>query len=483
MGTYILKRVLLMVPTFAAISLLVFIVLQFAPGTPGAEMVGAGGEASQSADLAGQKRESYRLFKEQFNLDKPVLFNNRFGLDTPTVTQTLDDILNRSETVSPGRRIEAQEEIEDWGQYAIPPLMAVLTTSNDRHLRALASQRLAINAQRPLKSLYKKSITPGERAENKEIAAENNQVRTWIFRVEDNEEQEAEVVKAWSDWFAGANERWEWSAADKVGIFFGDTRFARYWSNLIRLDFGISHVDKRPVLGKILKKLKYSITLAFTSVLLIYFLSVPLGIWSAVKQNTVPDRVVTVIIFILYSLPSFFTAVFLLNLLTRGTPFQAFPTSGFESLDTSGMTTLQYLKDVLWHVFLPIVCYVYGGLAALSRYARTGILDVIRSDYVRTARAKGLNEGMVIIKHAARNGMIPILTLLATLLPVLISGSVVIEVIFGIPGMGSYIFESIGVRDYNSVMGVLLISAALTLVGMLLSDISYALVDPRISFD
>jgi peptide/nickel transport system permease protein len=483
MGTYILKRVLLMVPTFAAISLLVFIVLQFAPGTPGAEMVGAGGEASQSADLAGQKRESYRLFKEQFNLDKPVLFNNRFGLKTSTVTQTLDDILNRSETVPPGRRIEAQEEIEDWGQYAIPSLISIVTTSEDRGLRALASQRLAINAQRPLKSLYKKSITPEERAENKVIAAENNQVRTWLFRMEDAEAREAEVVGAWSDWYATAGERWDWSATDKVGIFFGDTRFAKYWSNLIRLDFGISHVDKRPVLGKILKKLKYSITLAFTSVLLIYFLSVPLGIWSAVKQNTVPDRIVTVIIFILYSLPSFFTAVFLLNLLTRGTPFQAFPTSGFESLDTSGMTTLQYLKDVVWHVFLPIICYVYGGLAALSRYARTGILDVIRSDYVRTARAKGLNEGMVIIKHAARNGMIPILTLLATLLPVLISGSVVIEVIFGIPGMGSYIFESIGVRDYNSVMGVLLISAALTLVGMLLSDISYALVDPRISFD
>ena len=483
MGTYILKRVLLMVPTFAAISLLVFIVLQFAPGTPGAEMVGAGGEASQSADLAGQKRESYRLFKEQFNLDKPVLFNNRFGLDAATVTQTLDDILNRDETVPPGRRIEAQEEIEDWGQYAIPPLVEILTQSDDRDLRALASQRLAINGQRPLKSLYKKSITPEERAENKEISAENNQVRTWMFRMEDSEQREAEVVDAWRDWYTGASVRWDWNAADKVGIFFGDTRFAKYWSNLIRLDFGISHVDKRPVLGKILKKLKYSITLAFTSVLLIYFLSVPLGIWSAVKQNTVPDRIVTVIIFILYSLPSFFTAVFLLNLLTRGTPFQAFPTSGFESLDTSGMTTLQYLKDVLWHVFLPIVCYVYGGLAALSRYARTGILDVIRSDYVRTARAKGLNEGMVIIKHAARNGMIPILTLLATLLPVLISGSVVIEVIFGIPGMGSYIFESIGVRDYNSVMGVLLISAALTLVGMLLSDISYALVDPRISFD
>jgi peptide/nickel transport system permease protein len=147
------------------------------------------------------------------------------------------------------------------------------------------------------------------------------------------------------------------------------------------------------------------------------------------------------------------------------------------------MTTLNYIKDVLWHVSLPIVCMSYGGLAALSRYARTGLLDVIRADYIRTARAKGLPEGIVIIKHAARNGMIPIITLMATLLPVLIGGSVIIEVIFGIPGMGSYIFTSITQNDYNAVMVVLLISSLLTLIGMLLADLAYALVDPRITFD
>jgi peptide/nickel transport system permease protein len=147
------------------------------------------------------------------------------------------------------------------------------------------------------------------------------------------------------------------------------------------------------------------------------------------------------------------------------------------------MTTLEYIKDIAWHVTLPIICMSYGSLAALSRYARTGLLDVIRADYIRTARAKGLPEGIVIIKHAARNGMILILMLMATLLSVLIGGSVIIEVIFGIPGMGSYIFESITLRDYNAVMAVLLISSTLTLIGMLLSDLSYALVDPRITFD
>jgi peptide/nickel transport system permease protein len=122
-------------------------------------------------------------------------------------------------------------------------------------------------------------------------------------------------------------------------------------------------------------------------------------------------------------------------------------------------------------------------LAALSRYARTGVIDVIRADYIRTARAKGLSEPVVIIKHAVRNGMIPILTLLGGLLPVLVSGSVVIEVVFNIPGMGTFLVDSINQRDYNAVMAILLASSWLTQIGILLSDLSYALVDPRISLD
>ena len=482
MGVYIIKRILLMIPTFFAISLIVFVILNFAPGNPGAQALGAD-NLGQSSQLAGQQQESYRLFKEQFNLDKPVLVNTRFALSDDRIRGSLTDVVAPGDAVTPKRKINAREELIDWGNYAIPGLVRLLNNDNDRQVRQLAAQTLSVSAQRVLLKQYGGQLTDEEREQNRAIAAENDTIRQWVYGPADSAEREAEVQRSWLKWFKENEERWTWSGAERVRIFLFDTRFAKYWGNLARLDLGLSHVDKRPVLRKVISKLKYSITISFTSVILIYLISVPLGLWSAVNQNTLPDRVLTVVLFMLYSLPSFFVGVFLLNLLTRGTPWEVLPTTGFSAIDTSGMTTLDYLWDVAKHVFLPIVCLSYAGLAVLSRYARTGLLDVIRADYIRTARAKGLPEWVVIIKHAARNGMIPILTLLATLLPTLIGGSVVIEFIFGIPGMGLYVFESIGVRDYNAVMAVLLMSSVLTLIGMLLSDLSYALVDPRITFD
>ena len=484
MAVYIIKRILLMIPTFFAVSLIVFVVLNFAPGNPAEVALSSGdGKSGQSTQLSSQTRESYRIFKEQFNLDKPILVNTRFGIDGSQVRDTLVDLLAPLGEIKPARRARAEDHIEDWGQYAVPGLMEVLRNDPDRTMRAFASQRLAVNAQRVVKTISGRRLTDEERDANKAITRENGRVVAWTFQPEDTAEREGEIVAAWSTWYEDNQDRWEYTTGDKFAIFFGDTRFAKYWGNLMRLDFGISHVDKRPVIPKILHKLRYSVTLSLSAIVLVYFVSVPLGIWSAVRRNTPMDRVVTVVLFMLYSLPSFFVGVFLLNLLSRGTPFQVFPTSGFQSLDVSGMTTLDYFRDVIWHVVLPIICLSYASLAVLSRYARTGLLDVIRADYIRTARAKGLPEFIVIVKHAARNGMIPILTLLATLLPALFGGSVVVEVVFGIPGMGSYMFESITLRDYNAVMAVLLISCALTLVGMLISDLSYALVDPRITFD
>ena len=484
MLNYVLKRLLLMIPTFAAISLLVFVVLNFAPGTPGAQMQTGENQGSQDASNTGDQQESYRLFKEQFNLDKPVLYNTRFTVGRPDVQAMLSDAMNLPGDVSQGRRIEAQDVLENWGRYAVPGLISTLEEDTlPVELRAFASQRLTFNAQIQNKLIYKRGLNAEERAEVKRIAKNNSEFKSWSFGKNAPADTQAEVTAQWSQWYQVNAHNWNYSLGDKARILLMDTRFAKYWGNLVRLDFGVSHVDKRPVLQKVFSKLRYSITLSLATLLLIYGISVPLGIWSSVKQNSLADRIVTTILFMLYSLPSFFTAVFLLNLLTRGTPVAWFPTSGFESLDTTQMTTLEYIGDVAWHCVLPVLCMSYAALAALSRYARTGLLDVIRSDYVRTARAKGLPESIVILKHAARNGMIPILTLLASLLPALIGGSVVIEVVFGIPGMGSYLFESITVRDYNAVMAVLLISSGLTLIGMLLSDLSYALVDPRITFE
>ena len=484
MGIYAIKRVLLMIPTFFAVSLVVFVVLNFAPGNPAAVALVAGDAGSgQSSELSGQKRESYRLFKEQFNLDKPILLNTRFGLRTERVRKTMADMLQLDGEVAIGRRMDLSEELENWGWYAMPALIELLQNDPSPQLQAFASDRLTINAQRPLISPTNRRLSEEERDRNREVARDNGRVLAWKFGADDPAERKAEVVDFWIAWHDERSAEWDYTSGDKVRILLLDTRFAKYWGNLVRLDFGISHRDKEPVLRTVLYKLRYSITLSLSAVLLAYLVAVPIGIWSSVRRNTNMDRIVTTVLFMLYSLPTFFTGVVLLNFLSRGTPFSVFPTSGFESLDVSGMTTLEYIKDVAWHVVLPIFCLSYASLAALSRYARTGLLDVIRSDYVRTARAKGLPELIVILKHAARNGMIPIITLLATLLPVLVGGSVVVEVVFGIPGMGQYMFDSIIGRDYNAVMAVLLISCALTLVGMLLTDLAYALVDPRITFD
>jgi len=482
--TYIIKRLALMIPTFLAISLIVFAVVNFAPGNPGAKQAGA--EGGQQANT-GEQRESYRIFKEQFNLDKPVLLNFRYDLSNEDVSKVLSDILNENGEISPALRIESQETVENWGRYAVPALMDILNTSDNVAMRALASQRLTINARKRLAGEFRKNLTAEQKAENKIIAAEVASFKGTYFMVEGAEDKnaisEVDSKDFWNTWYETNKQDFAYSSTEKMSILFFDTRFAKYWGNLIRLDFGVSHLDKRPVLEKVFSKLKYSLSLAVTSVTLAYFISLPLGIWSAVNENSPSDRFVTLILFMLYSLPSFFVGVVLLNFFTIGSPVQWFPTAGFESIDTSEMTTLEHLKDIAWHIFLPIVCMTYGALAALSRYARTGLLDTIRADFIRTARAKGLSEGVVIIKHAARNGMIPIITLLGTLLPVLIGGSVVIEVIFGIPGMGKLGFEAIMLRDYNVIMAILLIASSLTLIGMLISDLLLALVDPRITFD
>jgi len=482
MLTYALKRILLMIPTFFAISVLVFLLLNLGAGRPGGSELS--GEGSQNAEK-GDNRESYRIFKEQFNLDKPILFNSRYDLTREDVEATLLEVLNLDDSVSLEAQIEAQDRIEDWGLYAIPGLVECLKNAEKVEVRAKASERLTINAQERLVIKYSddKAVKKTQKALNRETAAKNRAIKPWFFSVGDTEgKTEADVQSFWADWWAENQSRWVYDTSDKIAIFFTDTRFAKYWGNLLRLDFGISHVDKKPVLQTLLSKLKYSITLAVSSVFLIYLISLPLGIFSAVRRNTIADKVVTVILFMLYSLPSFFVAVILLNTVTSG-DWDFFPNLGFTSPNADELTTVELLFDILWHITLPILCMTYGGLAALSRYARTGLLDVIESDYIRTARAKGLPEGIVIIKHAARNGMIPIITLMATLLPALIGGSVIIEVIFQIPGMGSYVFTSITQYDYNAVMAVLLISCVLTLIGMLLADLSYALVDPRITFD
>lgn len=261
------------------------------------------------------------------------------------------------------------------------------------------------------------------------------------------------------------------------------TRYGIWLKRVVTFDFGNSYKDHRPVLEKIAERLPVTLELNFISIFLVYLIAVPIGVFSAVRQGSLLDRAGTIILFLLYSLPNFWVATLLIMFFGGGDFLDWFPVYGISSPGMEGAAFLSRLGDHLWHLVLPVFCLTYGGFAALSRYQRAGMLEVIRQDYIRTARAKGLPEKVVIFKHAFRNSIIPIVTLLGYLLPGMFGGSVIIESIFSIPGMGQLGFEAVLSRDYPVVLAIATISAILTLLGLLLSDLLYVWVDPRITYE
>jgi len=260
-------------------------------------------------------------------------------------------------------------------------------------------------------------------------------------------------------------------------------QYGLWLKRIVTLDFGRSYRDNRPVMERVWERLPVTLELNLISIFLIYVLAIPIGIYSSTHQYALSEKVSTVFLFILYSLPSFWIATLLILFLGGGDYLHWFPITGIRSLNAEQLPFFERLLDHLWHMVLPVVCLTYGGLAYVSRQMRAGMLETIRQDYIRTARAKGLSENAVIYKHALRNSLIPIVTLGGLLLPALFGGSVIIENIFTIPGMGQLGFDAILSRDYPVVMAISTIAAFLTLVGLLISDLCYALVNPTISLE
>ncbi len=252
--------------------------------------------------------------------------------------------------------------------------------------------------------------------------------------------------------------------------------------NMCRGDFGNSFVDNRPVLEKIVERIPVTLSISIFVIFLEYLIAIPIGIYSAARQYSFWDRFSTFILFVLYSLPSFWIATMCIVFLANVEYLKIFPTSGLTTLGSDNWPFIERLWDRVQHLILPITCYAYASFAFLSRQMRGSMLEVIRQDYIRTARAKGLTEKTVVLKHALRNSLIPIITLLGTILPALVGGSVIIETIFSIPGVGQLAFQALVSRDYPLIMAELVMSAVLTVVGLLVVDILYAYVDPRIAF-
>ncbi|HEY5674555.1 MAG TPA: ABC transporter permease [Malonomonas sp.] len=248
---------------------------------------------------------------------------------------------------------------------------------------------------------------------------------------------------------------------------------------LVQLDFGESFAtDRRPVFDKVLERLPVTILLNVLSIVLILAVSVPLGIISAVRRNSGFDRATTLLVFAGFAMPSFWLALLMMDWL--GVRLGVLPISGLKSLGYEYLSFGGQILDRISHLVLPVFVSAIGGLAGFSRYMRSNMLEVVRQDYILTARAKGLSEKVVIYKHALRNALLPVITILGLSVPGLIGGSVIFETIFAIPGMGKLFYDGVMMRDYPLIMGILVMGAVLTLIGNLLADISYALADPRI---
>lgn len=257
-------------------------------------------------------------------------------------------------------------------------------------------------------------------------------------------------------------------------------QYLSWLMRIVKLDFGKSFKDDRPVIKKIAERLPATLLLNFLSIILIFIVAIPIGVFSAVKKDSLFDKITTITVFIGFSVPTFWLAILLMMLF--GLHLGWLPISGFRSINFDELTLLEKFFDIAKHLVLPVFVSAFTGLAALSRYTKSAMLEVLHQDYIRTARAKGLSETTVIFKHALRNALIPIITIIGLTLPALIGGSFIFETIFAWPGMGRLGYEAIMARDFTTIMGVGTIVAVLTLLGNLVADITYAYVDPRIRY-
>lgn len=505
MLAFILRRLLLMIPTTFGVALVIFAIYHAAPGDPA--MIAVGSQADADLGAGSDTESKIDQFRREHGLDRSfaVQFLDYIGpfnlnadghpwFSSPRSERVVEDLEvpgsaeegGAPRTVPQGRPVsiehlyattdEERERLDTWigtletagiddaerdaAQSELVAFAKESVASRDRALarvfRGLFEHRIAGVDDVPV--LERLHVVLGEVTGHAPVLEPALTDRDGIRH----------ETKSWFAWYytEGGGAR-----TQNLGT--------KKWDGLLAFDLGREMQSNLSVIEELGKRLKVTVPLSLVSVLLSYLIALPLGIFSVRRQGTKIDGGVTVGLFVLYSIPTFWAGL-MLQLAFGKNGWNLLPVIGLYDKDFDDFGTLQRIWDVAVHSILPIATLTYGSLAYLSRQMRAGMLDVIRQDYIRTARAKGLSDDKVVYKHALRNSMIPVLTLLASILPILIGGSVIVEQVFDIPGMGKYAFQGLLRRDFNIVMATTLFVGVMTQFGILLSDIAYSLVDPRI---
>lgn len=471
MFRYIIKRILIFIPTLFAISLVIYMLSVFAPGDPVVNMLSKQqGEGNQSDKIAGE--EEYEKMRRKLNLHLPVFY---FNLATQADSDTLHKVKKKDHQALLSRLTYEYGEWDNVSNY----YHTLRKYENDVFgFKADSVSRVPISS---IKNTISKLYLDYD---EKLLANHFGKIDGYIAKTNDTlgvvQPGFAEVKTAYAKMVDNPNNIKKYLPA--IHWHGTNNRYHKWITRFLVFDFGISYQDQLLISEKIGERIYWTMLISILSIILTYILAVPLGIFSAVNKGKPMDNITSTLLFILYSLPNFWIATLLINYLCNPEYLQLFPAFGVGSDLVEGKSFFSAMFIRLHHLILPLICWTYGSLAFLSRQMRGGMLGVLRQDYIRTARAKGLNEKTVIWKHAFRNSLLPIITLFANVFPLMISGSIVIEVIFTLPGMGKMLVDAMVFQDFPVVFTIVMMVAALTMIGYLIADILYAVVDPRITY-
>ena len=523
MTTYIIRRLLLMIPTLIGITFLVFMIVAMAGGGIGASLTfsGGGGEAGQNRAI----QEAY--LEDRYGLDDPLVVQYfrwlgrispiKFGtpaqrdptgeiirsekpLDAPLLIGTIwgdEASLSRAPTPDAADLPEIPRGADDDAREA------AIAARNTAY-RRVKNEYTNIRAQYiAAQTLLEQAIVTYAEANGVARATDNDGdlrvSRVDHLTVDPNTELGAELIRAGEEAVEIFNQA-EIARAEVIAVFKAKPYPEARWQilgvplrigNIVHLgnpDFGMSFARSRPVIDLLGEALKVTLLLNAIAVPIIYFISIPMGVLSALKRGSLFDFLSGALFIALWSVPVVLAGVLAIGFLASQEYLGAFPVSGLNETGHDDMTFLPssgsegFLVDRIHHIVLPVLCLVYAGFAVLTKQTRSAMLDNFSADYVRTAKAKGVSQPAVVVKHVLRNSLLPLITLFARVFPTMLAGSVVVETIFTIPGMGELVIEAIRLRDRELLLANTLMIGAVNLLALLLADILYAVADPRISY-
>ena len=542
MVTYLVRRSLLMIPTLLGITLMVFMLLALAPGGIGASMQAAGGQGNTTG-IAQQQA----YLEDRYGLSDPVIVQYAKWLSSisPIKFGTRDLRMPGGERVSVPRPIPEPSLPQVFPPPAMPSVVFTPSTDESQIAEFKALQRDAEGARRSYVGsvrLFRDALADVARAVGEPLvgrldgkggakANEFGDVLTVLDAAQAQAAKDAaaatgasNVADAKNSDASAATIRVEQLARVRVKLFDAAKSMDTKWAlaeetrqratiafmagpypksgfpvipNVVSLDtsdFGVAFSKNRPVWDLIIEALPVTLLINLIAFPISYFIAVPTGVIASVRRGSWFDTLTGVLYLSLYSIPTVLAGVFAIGFLANNQYLGLFPVSGMHdtaadtmaflpSTNDAGVYKSGWLLDVVWHIALPVLCLTYGSFAILSKQTRASMLDNLSADYVRTAKAKGVARNDVVVRHVFRNSLLPLITMFVGIFPAMLGGSVVVERIFSVPGMGSLVLDAISNNDRDLILADVLMIAAVNVFALLLADILYAVADPRVSYE